>query len=95
MRKVFFTHQRDWDEWLPIFPLVCRASTHETTGVTLANMVFGRELRLHCDLKFGAPLHKEQLTTDYTVALVERLHDIHHFAHQRLERVQRPNEATL
>jgi len=34
---------------------------------------------------FGAPPDKEQLTTVYTAALVERLHNIHHFAHQHLK----------
>jgi hypothetical protein len=40
-------------------------------------MVFGRELRLPCDLLFGAPPDKEQSTTDYVADLVERLHDRH------------------
>jgi transposase InsO family protein len=44
-RKVDSTHQRDWDEKLHILLLVYRASTHETNGVTPANMVFGRDLR--------------------------------------------------
>ena len=48
-------------------------------------MVFGRVLRLPCDLVFGAPPDKEQSTTDYTADLVERLHDIHHFACQHLK----------
>jgi len=48
-------------------------------------MVFGRELRLPSDLMFGAPPDKEQSTTDYTTALVEQLHDIHHFARQHLK----------
>jgi len=34
---------------------------------------------------FGAPSDKEQSTTDYTVVLVERLHNIHHFARQNLK----------
>jgi hypothetical protein len=55
LRKVVSTHQKDWDERLPIFLLAYRASTHDTTGMTPANMVFGRELRLPCDLLFGAP----------------------------------------
>jgi len=80
LRKVVSTHQRDWDERLPIFLLAYRASTHETTGVTPASMVFGRELRLPRNLMFGAPPDKEQSRTDYTPDLVERLHDIHHFA---------------
>jgi hypothetical protein len=37
-RKVVSTHQRDWVR-LPIFLLAHRTSTHDTTGVTLANMV--------------------------------------------------------
>jgi hypothetical protein len=75
MRKVVSTHQRDWDERLPIFMLAYRASTHDTTGMPPANMVFGRERRLPCDLLFGAPPDKEQSTTDYIADLVERLHD--------------------
>ena len=45
-------------------------------------MVFGRELHLPCRLMFGAPPDKEQLVTDYTAVLVERLHSIHQFARQ-------------
>jgi hypothetical protein len=63
-----------------IFLLAYRASTHETNGVTHASTVFGRELRLPCDLMFGAPSDKEISTTDYTTDLIERLHNIHHFA---------------
>jgi 2-iminoacetate synthase ThiH len=37
LRKVVPTHQRDWDERLPIFLLAYRASIHETTGMTPAN----------------------------------------------------------
>ena len=48
-------------------------------------MVFGRELRLPCDLMFRAPSDKEKSTTDYTAALVEQLHDINHFACQHLK----------
>jgi hypothetical protein len=50
LRKVDSTHQRDWYERLPIFLLDYRASTHKTTGTTPASMVFGRGLRLPCDL---------------------------------------------
>jgi hypothetical protein len=59
LRKVVPAHQRDWDERLPIL-LSYRASTHETIGLTPANMLFGRELRLPCDLLLGAPPDKEE-----------------------------------
>jgi hypothetical protein len=44
LQKVIASLQRDWDERLHIFPLAYRASTHETTGLTPASLVFGREL---------------------------------------------------
>jgi hypothetical protein len=84
LRKVVSTHQRDWDERLSIFLLAYHSSTHDTTGMTPANMVFGRELRLLCDLLFGAPPDKEQSTTVYVADLVERLHDTHHYARRHL-----------
>jgi hypothetical protein len=54
IRKVVSSDQRDWDERLPLFFLAYRASTHDTTGLTPARLVFGRELRLPCYLIFGA-----------------------------------------
>jgi hypothetical protein len=58
-RKVFASHQRDWDDILPLFILAYWQSTHNTTGWTPATLVFGRELRLPCDLLFGVPPDKE------------------------------------
>jgi hypothetical protein len=77
LRKVVASHQRDWDERLPLFLLDNRASNHDTTGFTPARLVLGPELRLTCDLLFGAPLDKERLTTDHAADLVDHLNDIH------------------
>jgi hypothetical protein len=55
LRKVVASHQRDWDERVPLFLLAYRASTHDTAGLTPAKLMFGRELRLPCDLLFGVP----------------------------------------
>jgi hypothetical protein len=44
LRKVVISNQRDWDEKLLLFLLAYRASTHDTTGLTLTSLVFGREL---------------------------------------------------
>ncbi|PNF14662.1 hypothetical protein B7P43_G11732, partial [Cryptotermes secundus] len=46
LRNVVASHQRDWDEKLPLFLLAYRASTHDTTCLTPAGLVFRRELRL-------------------------------------------------
>jgi transposase InsO family protein len=46
LRKVVASHQRDWNERLPLFLLAYRASTHDTMGLTPASLVFWQELRL-------------------------------------------------
>ncbi|KAJ4437535.1 hypothetical protein ANN_17680 [Periplaneta americana] len=64
LRKVVSNHQRDWDARVPLFLFAYRASVHDTTGMTPANMVFGRELRLPCDLLFGTPPSADQAPQD-------------------------------
>jgi hypothetical protein len=73
LRKVVTYNQRDWDEKLPLFFLAYRASTHDTTGLTPGSLVFGRELRLACDLLLGVPPDKERPTTDFEAELVDQL----------------------
>jgi hypothetical protein len=62
--------------------LAYRASTHDTTGLIPASLVFGRELWLQCDLLSGATptLEKERPTIDHAADLVDNLHDIHNYA---------------
>jgi hypothetical protein len=84
LRKVVTSHQRDWDEGLPLFLLAYRTSTHDATGLTPASLVFGQELRLPYNLLFRVPPDKERPTTDYAADLVDHLHDIHQYARQHL-----------
>jgi hypothetical protein len=42
LRKVISAHWRERDEKLPVFLLAYRASSHETTSITPAGMVFER-----------------------------------------------------
>jgi hypothetical protein len=85
LRKVVASHQKDWDARLPIFLLAYRASTHDTTGLTPANLMFGRELRLPGDLLLGAPPDKELPTMDHAADLVDRLRNIHNYARKHLK----------
>jgi hypothetical protein len=48
-------------------------------------MVFRREPCLPCDLLLRAPPDKEQSMPDYVMDLIDRLHDIHHYACQHLK----------
>jgi hypothetical protein len=47
--------------------------------------VFGRKIRLTCELLFGTPQDKEESTTDYAANQFQWLYDIHHFARQNLK----------
>jgi hypothetical protein len=69
LQKVVVSHQRNWDTRLPIFLLVYRAFTHDTMGLTPANLVFSRELRLPCNLLLCAP------TINHAADLMDRSHD--------------------
>jgi hypothetical protein len=76
---------KEWDKRLSIFLLTYRASTHKVTGTVPTSMAFRGELHLPYDLLFRAALNKEQSVTDCMADLVDRLHDIHHYAHQHLK----------
>ncbi|GFX91059.1 transposon Tf2-9 polyprotein [Trichonephila clavipes] len=43
-------NQQDWDQKIPLFLLAYRSAVHETTGYSPSQMLFGRDLRLPCDL---------------------------------------------
>jgi hypothetical protein len=55
LQKIVASHQRDWDSRISIFLLAYRASTHDATDLTPASLVFGRKLRLPCQLLFETP----------------------------------------
>ena len=42
-------HQRDWDVHIPFLLMAYRSAVHDTTGITPAKMMLGRDLRLPVD----------------------------------------------
>jgi hypothetical protein len=48
-------------------------------------MVLWRGLFLPCDLLFGATPNKKQPMTDNLTNFMDRLHDSHHCAHERMK----------
>ncbi|KFM72206.1 Retrovirus-related Pol polyprotein from transposon 412, partial [Stegodyphus mimosarum] len=48
-------NKQDWDKKLPLFLPAYRSAIHETTGYSSSQMLFGRDIRLPCDLLFGRP----------------------------------------
>lgn len=77
LSKVVSGHQRDWDKCLHLFLFAYRSSIHETTGQTPASIIFGRELRLPCDLKFGCKPGEDMAGEDYVYELRKRMDEAH------------------
>jgi hypothetical protein len=66
--QVVASHHRDCDAKLSIFLLAHKASTHDKTGLTPANLVIRSELHLSCDLLLSASLDKERPTIGHNYA---------------------------
>ncbi|GBM53917.1 hypothetical protein AVEN_64840-1 [Araneus ventricosus] len=58
-------NQTDWDTHLPLFLLAYRSAKHEVTGLTPAEMLFGRTLRMPCDILFGRPSETSSSLNEY------------------------------
>ncbi|GBM75960.1 Retrovirus-related Pol polyprotein from transposon 412 [Araneus ventricosus] len=78
-------NQTDWDTHLPLFLLVYRSAEHEVTGLTPAEMLFGRTLRLPCDILFGRPSETPSSPNEYMKNLEARLESVHAFARERIK----------
>ncbi|GBN01476.1 hypothetical protein AVEN_209205-1, partial [Araneus ventricosus] len=78
-------NQTDWDTHLPLFLLAYRSAEHEVTGLTPAEMLFGRTLRLPCDILFGRPSEMPSSPNEYMKNLETRLESVHAFARERIK----------
>ncbi|GFY07046.1 retrovirus-related Pol polyprotein from transposon 412 [Trichonephila clavipes] len=77
-------NQQDWDQKVPLFLLAYRSAVHETTGYSPSQMLFGRDLRLPCDLLFGRPPNTPSSPEEYVQNLQARFEDVHNLARERI-----------
>ncbi|GFX85070.1 retrovirus-related Pol polyprotein from transposon 412 [Trichonephila clavipes] len=70
-------NQQDWDKKLPFFLLAYRSAVHETTGYSLFQMLFGRDLRLPADLLFSQPPDASLAPEEYVKKLQAQMEEIH------------------
>ncbi|GBM71554.1 Retrovirus-related Pol polyprotein from transposon 412 [Araneus ventricosus] len=78
-------NQTDWDTHLPLFLLAYRSAGHEVTGFTSADMLFGRTLRLPCDIPFGRPSDTPSSSNEYLNNFEACLESVHAFARERIK----------
>ncbi|GBM87212.1 hypothetical protein AVEN_129730-1 [Araneus ventricosus] len=78
-------NQTDWDPQLSLFLLAYRSADHEATGCTPAHMLFGRTLRLPCDILFGRQSDTPSSSNEYLNNLEACLESVHAFARERIK----------
>ena len=59
---------------MPMFLLAYRSAVHDTTGLTPAQVLFGKELRLPYNLVIGASSNEEVTVEDYVDDVKMKLH---------------------
>lgn len=80
-------HQRDWDKHIPYLLMAYRTAVHESTKVTPAKLMLGREIRVPVDLVFGRPENEcvYEGITEYGEKLAESILETHEFARSTLK----------
>lgn len=77
LRKVVSDNQKDWDKHIDLFLMAYRSSVHDTTSQTPASILFGTELRLPADMKFGISSKESRRTQSYAQDIRRRIEAIH------------------
>ena len=74
--------QKDWDESVDFLALNYNATKHATTGVSPAQIMFGREIHLPANLLLGALPNQDLHATpaEFVLNLQERLQQVHDVA---------------
>ncbi|GBO11422.1 hypothetical protein AVEN_160862-1 [Araneus ventricosus] len=62
-----------------------QSTEHEVTELTPAEMLFGRMLRLPCDILFGRPSETPSSPNEYMRNLEARLESVHAFTRERIK----------
>lgn len=85
--KMISGHQRNCDRHLPLFLMAYHSAVHETTGHTHSMVLFGRKVKLSCDLASGRKPDEKVVGKVCISNLQQRMCDIH-------EEVWSHNQAT-
>ncbi|GBL87157.1 Retrovirus-related Pol polyprotein from transposon 412, partial [Araneus ventricosus] len=78
-------NQTHRDTHLQLFLLAYRSLDHEVSGFTPVDMLFGRTLRLPCDILFVRPSDTPSSPNEFLNNLESRLESVHAFARERIK----------
>ena len=86
LSKFIDDHQSDWDKLINLCMLAYRTAVNETTQISPAKMMFGRELRLPVDLVVGQPPEQgERRLPEWVSNLQDVLWDLHDAARKQIQ----------
>ncbi|KRY36482.1 Retrovirus-related Pol polyprotein from transposon opus [Trichinella spiralis] len=88
-------NRQQWDEMFSCVMLAYSSSVNESTGVTLAMAMFGRELQLPLDIQMGSPQRKDTETLPNYIRQTRERIDIVHEQMRRQLKVQQRRQKSL
>ena len=77
-------HSNDWDEVLDQAVFAYNTSTHESTGLSPYEMVFGREARMPVEVELGVPLHNPSSQSEYSQLIRKAIQKANDIARSKL-----------
>ena len=78
----------DWDLWLDSVVYAYNTSRHESLGMSLYQLVFGRTPRIPLELELGLPLVEPMTQTEYAHTVHGVLKDIRQIANDHLTKAR-------
>ena len=78
----------DWDLWLDSVVYAYNTSRHESLGMSLYQLVFGRTPRIPLELELGLPLVEPMTQTEYAHTVQGVLKDIRLIANDHLTKAR-------
>ncbi|KRX22266.1 hypothetical protein T07_8553 [Trichinella nelsoni] len=88
-------NRQQWDEMLSCVMLTYNSSVNESTSVTPAMAMFGRELQLLLDIQMGSPQRKDTETLPHYIRQTRERIDIVHEQMRRQLKVQQRRQKSL
>lgn len=85
--------QDEWDEFVLLFLYSDRTASHQVTSYISATMLFGRDLRMPCDMVSSQPPGVPVEPAAYMGGLTARLEQIHSFTRENLSEAFNPMTA--